>query len=195
MKDDVMDIVFVLDRSGSMYGCQSDTIGGFNSIIEKQKEKGINARVTTVLFNNKCKLLYKMKDLYEVEELTEKEYYVRGSTALLDAVGKTITDIENEVSDDVLFVITTDGYENASREYTRENIKKMIENHDWEFLFLGADIDAYGEAGHIGISQDRTARFNKSADGFRNVTDAVDYEVTRIRNKAPRTGDWKRNLE
>lgn len=164
MKKNLTEIVFVLDRSGSMEHLTLETIGGYNSLIEKQKEENLGeAYVTTVLFDDTYTLLYDHVNLNNVPRLTKKDYYARGCTALLDAVGRTIDRIgerlcntpENERPENILFIITTDGYENASREYTKSRLKEMItlqQNvYSWKFIFLGADIDAVGEADSIGI--------------------------------------------
>lgn len=160
-----MDLVFVLDKSGSMWDVEKDTIGGFNSFIAREKESGKNTRVTLVLFDDEYHILYTRKPIDEVSELTSEEYFASGCTALLDAVGRTITSLDGEVSRKVMFVITTDGLENASREFTRKDVKKLIETHDWEFLFIGADIDSYSEASSLGIRGNRVANYEKSSAG------------------------------
>ena len=124
MNSEKVDVIFLLDRSGSMHGSVTDTIGGFNSYIEKQRASEFDTNVTTILFDHGYEILYKRKNIDEVKELTHNEYYVRGSTALLDAIGRTITTMEREIDNPVLFVITTDGYENSSREYTKNQIRK-----------------------------------------------------------------------
>lgn len=191
MKKGLTEVVFILDRSGSMHRLVSDTIGGFNSVLAKQKqamEEGADAIVTTVLFNGQYELLHDRFPLDSVKEITKKDYWTRGCTALLDAVGRTIVKTEaaqknlpeGKKADKVLFVIITDGLENASMEYSYEDVKKMIEAHEeegWEFLFLGANIDAAAEAGKIGIRSSRAARYVPDGDGtevtYRNVGDAV----------------------
>ena len=146
-----IELVFLLDRSGSMGGLEEDTIGGYNSVLKDNKNK--DALVTTVLFDNQIEFLHDREDIKKIKDITKKDYYVRGCTALLDAIGITINKISKETKDrKVIFVITTDGLENASREYNRNQIKKMIEKRkDWEFMYLGANIDSYEEAGSIGI--------------------------------------------
>ena len=151
VENNEMDIIFLLDRSGSMYGSEKDTIGGFNSLIKQYKKDKINAKVTTVLFDHEYEMLYKRKSIWDINDLTENEYNVRGTTSLLDAIGKTILTMQEKVNEKVLFVITTDGYENSSKEFTKTQIKNMISNHNWEFIFLGADIDSYSEATQITI--------------------------------------------
>lgn len=195
-KLDNLDLVFLIDRSGSMYGSEEDTIGGFNSFIEKEKAKEGNTRVTTILFDHKYEELYKRKSIQDVNKLTEKEYYVRGSTALLDAIGKTVTSLDKEIDNKVLFVIMTDGLENSSVEFSKSQIKNMINNHDWEFLFIGADIDSYSEAGRIGINRTHTANYRKSTRGVEKlytslacVTDCMreDRDLSEV--------NWKKDLE
>ena len=190
-----IDIIFVLDRSGSMYGSEKDTIGGFNSFIKNQKQKEVKAKVTTILFDHGYEVLYKRKDLYEVENLTENEYYVRGSTALLDAIGRTIVTMDKEIDNDVLFVITTDGYENSSKEFTKDQIKNMINSHNWEFIYLGADIDSYSEAANIGIRMDRTANYKKTKKGITDMYDAISNVSFSLYNKGEVDDVWKEKLD
>ncbi len=190
-----MDIIFLLDRSGSMYGSEKDTIGGFNSIIKEQKLDEVQAKVTTILFDHEYEMLYKRKDLFDVDELTEKEYQVRGSTALLDAIGKTILTMQKEISGKVLFVITTDGYENSSVEFTKTQIKNLITNSNWEFLYLGAEIDSYREAAGIGIKHDRVANYRKTADGIDEMYSSVSKATTMFYEKDDIDLSWKEDLE
>ena len=168
-----MDLVFVLDKSGSMWNVVDDTIGGFNSFIKREKENGKNTRVTLVLFDDEYHILYTRKPIDDVEELTSEEYFASGCTALLDAVGRTILSLEGEVADKVMFVITTDGLENSSVEFSRADVKKLIETHDWEFLFIGADIDSYSEAATLGIRSSRTANYEKSEAGLGSLFGSV----------------------
>ena len=176
---EALDLIFVMDRSGSMGGSESDTIGGFNSFIQREKKKDLNTRVTTILFDDQYEVLYKRKAIGEVAELTGNEYWVRGCTALLDAIGKTINTLDKEIDNKVLFVIMTDGMENSSREFSKEQIRNLINNHNWEFIYIGADIDSYSEAGNIGIRRSHVANYRKSKEGFNDlycsVSDAVDY--------------------
>jgi len=168
------DVVFILDRSGSMGGLESDTIGGYNSLLEKQKKSGEQIRVTTVLFDDRYELLHNREDIESVKPMTAEQYYVRGCTALYDAVGKTINLIKNTSSDKVLMVITTDGLENSSREFRGNDIRKMItaqREKGWEFLFLGANIDSAETAERMGISRSRAADYVADSDGV-----AVNYE-------------------
>ncbi len=190
-----MDIIFLLDRSGSMYGSEKDTIGGFNSIITKQKQDEVNAKVTTILFDHGYDVLYKRKDLFDVDELTEKEYSVRGSTALLDAIGRTIITMQKEISGKVLFVITTDGYENSSVEFTKTQIRNLIKNSNWEFLYLGADIDSYGEAAKIGINPNRVSNYEKTADSMNKMYNSVSKAATMLYENDEIDLSWKEDLE
>lgn len=190
-----MDIIFLLDRSGSMYGSEKDTIGGFNSIITQQKQDEVNAKVTTILFDHGYDVLYKRKDLFDVDELTEKEYSVRGSTALLDAIGRTIITMQKEISGKVLFVITTDGYENSSVEFTKTQIRNLIKNSNWEFLYLGADIDSYGEAAKIGINPNRVSNYEKTADSMNKMYNSVSKAATMLYENDEIDLSWKEDLE
>jgi uncharacterized protein with von Willebrand factor type A (vWA) domain len=173
IQENAMDLVFILDKSGSMWNVVEDTIGGFNSFIEREKAKDIKTYVTLVLFDDEYKILYTRKPIEEVKELTSEEYFAGGCTALLDAVGTTIESLDGEVARKVMFVITTDGLENASRKYTKGDVKKLIQSHNWEFLFIGADIDSYGEAMTMGISANRTANYEKSSAGLGSLFGSV----------------------
>ena len=180
MKNDLTEVVFILDRSGSMSGLEDDTIGGFNSMLKKQREEEGKANVTTVLFDDEIEMIHKRVDIKEIKNITSKDYYVRGCTALLDAIGYSINFMINvqknkkeEKAKNVLFIITTDGYENASKEYTYEKIKKMItyekERYNWQFLFLGANIDAISTARNFGISEEFASNY---------VSDEVGTQIT-----------------
>jgi Mg-chelatase subunit ChlD len=184
MKKNLTEIIFLLDRSGSMGGLESDTIGGFNGFIDRQcKQKG-ETRLTAVLFDDQTEILWNGIDANHAR-LTDEEYYVRGCTALLDAVGKTISEAgrrlsqteEGEKPGKVIFVITTDGMENASREYTYEKVKRMIEHqkekYSWEFMFMGANIDAAAEAESLGISKEDSFSFEASNHGVEKMYDMV----------------------
>ena len=171
--EDAMDLVFILDKSGSMWNVVEDTIGGFNSFIERERAKDIKTYVTLVLFDDEYRILYTRKPLEEVEELTDEDYFASGCTALLDAVGTTIQSLDGEVAKKVMFVITTDGLENASTKYSKADVKSLIQSHDWEFLFIGADIDAYGEALTLGIDESRAANYEKSSAGLGSLFGSV----------------------
>ncbi|MBS4025644.1 MAG: VWA domain-containing protein [Clostridia bacterium] len=194
MKADLTEIIFLLDRSGSMSGLEDDTIGGFNGFMEKQSTFPGEAIVTTVLFDDQYEILWNGIDIRKAT-LTDKEYYVRGYTALLDAVGKTILDVgcrlantkDEERPRKIIFVITTDGMENASQEFTQGKVKELImhqqEKYKWEFIFLGANIDAAKEADNIGISQSDAYSFKASKAGLQNMYNMVCDEVANKRRK------------
>jgi uncharacterized protein YegL len=196
-----MELVFILDRSGSMSGKESDTIGGFNSLIEKQKGEEGDALVTVVLFDDQYEVLYDRVSLKTIPKMTTKEYYVRGSTALLDAVGKTINKtkaIQDGTEEaarpgKTLFVIITDGLENASREYRADVVKNLVETRkkddDWEFLFIGANIDSVAEASKIGIDANRAAGFATTGESMRSVYDTVESVVRTARKSKGRMSD------
>ena len=191
-----LDIIFLIDRSGSMSGSEEDTIGGFNSYIERERNKGFKTKVTTVLFDDKYEVLYKRKDINEIEELTDKQYWVRGLTALYDAIGKTINLLDKEIDNKVLFVIMTDGMENDSREYSKQHITNLIESHNWEFIFIGADIDSYSEARKIGIRKSRVANYKKSKRGVTKMYDAIENLTCCMReNMDLDDANWKEDLE
>ncbi len=197
VEDEEMDLFFILDRSGSMSGSESDTINGFNSFIEKQALKNHNIYVTTILFDDKYEVLYSRKPISKVKPLTEKEYYVRGLTALLDSIGKTVNTYKNKVGS-AMCIITTDGYENASREFNRAQIKNLVETSGWEFVFIGADIDSYSEASDLGIRRSRVAMAKKSAEGMHDMFDAC-YSITdrfyRKRDITDNDETWKEDLD
>lgn len=184
MKTNLTELVFILDKSGSMGGLESDTIGGFNSMLRKQKEAEGECRITTVLFDNRYELLHDRIDINAVSEMTDEQYQVGGMTALLDAIGRTIHKIvlvqkntaEEYRAEKVIFVIITDGAENASKEYTSKKVKKQIEQqkekYGWEFVFLGANIDAVETAGRFGISADRAIDYVPDGKGT-----ALNFEV------------------
>lgn len=193
MRENLTEIVFILDRSGSMSGLESDTIGGFNSMIAKQQKEEGEAIVSTVLFDDETDVIHDRVAIGEVKKLTEEDYYVRGCTALLDAVGGAIHHIgnvhkyarEEDRPAKTLFVITTDGLENASRHYSFNDVKKLIkrqqEKYNWEFLFLGANIDAIEVAGNMGISRDRAANYNCDEVGTTLNYQVLEAAVTRVR--------------
>ncbi|WP_243111821.1 vWA domain-containing protein [Butyrivibrio sp. CB08] len=189
MNKNLTEIVYILDRSGSMGGLEADTIGGFNAMMEKQKKTGEKALVSTVLFDDVCEVIHDRVPLDKVEEMTGEQYYVRGCTALLDAVGGAIHHIgnvhkyarEEDRPGKTIFVITTDGFENASRKYSREKIEKMVrrkqEKYGWEFIFIGANIDAYAEAQKYGIRKDRAVNYVSDSVGTANVYAGVSAAV------------------
>ena len=190
-----MDIIFIMDRSGSMTGFSEDTIGGFNSFIEKEKDKDINTYVTTILFDNDYEILYERKEINKVEKLTEKEYWPRGTTALLDAIGKTITSFERKIDGKALVVIMTDGYENASVEFSKKQIKEMIDKHDWEFIYLGAEIDSYSEASQFGFSKSRIANYDRSAKAVDEVFTSVGHaRDMMVEDMSLDNASWKKEL-
>ena len=207
MKKNLTELVFILDRSGSMAGLEGDTIGGFNAMIEKQRGEPGEAVISTVLFDNETEVIHDRVSLDRVPALTEKEYYVRGCTALLDAVGGAIHHIgnvhkyarEEDRPEKTLFVITTDGMENASRRYTYDKVKTMIERqrerYGWEFLFLGANIDAAREAARFGIRADCAADYHADSMGTEAVYESVCEAVCQVRRSAPLAADWKRKID
>ncbi|WP_027438432.1 vWA domain-containing protein [Lachnospira multipara] len=193
MRENLTEIVFILDRSGSMSGLESDTIGGFNSMLAKQQKEEGEAIVSTVLFDDETDVIHDRVAIGEVKKLTEEDYYVRGCTALLDAVGGAIHHIgnvhkyarEEDRPAKTLFVITTDGLENASRHYSFKDVKRLIkrqqEKYNWEFIFLGANIDAIEVAGNMGISKDRAANYNCDELGTALNYQVLEAAVTRVR--------------
>ncbi|WP_407421646.1 vWA domain-containing protein [Methanobrevibacter sp.] len=190
-----LDLIFLIDRSGSMHGSEEDTIGGFNSFIQKERKKELNTNVTAILFDDQYEVLYERKPINDVSDLTEDEYYVRGCTALLDAIGKTITTLNHKIENRVLFVIMTDGMENASVEYSKPQIRNMINNHKWEFIFIGADIDSYSEAGNIGIRKSRVANYRKSKEGVEDLYCSIECATNALREDMDLDDvDWKENL-
>lgn len=191
MRKNLTEIVFILDRSGSMSGLEADTIGGFNSMINKQKKEDGQAYISTILFDDRQEVLYDRVPLNRIEPMNDTQYYVRGCTALLDAIGGAVSHIrtvhkyarEEDRPDKTLFIITTDGMENASRRYSYDAVKELIseqkERYGWEFLFLGANIDAVQVAGRFGINPDRAVDYNCDSQGtalnFDVLSDAVSH--------------------
>lgn len=207
MKKGLTELVFILDKSGSMAGLEADTIGGFNSMLAKQQAVEGECYITTVLFDNNYRLLHDRIDIRAVSPITEKEYQVGGSTALLDAIGRTIHKIANAQkhtaedyrAEKVLFVIITDGEENSSREYSAEIIKKLIEQqkkeYGWEFIFLGANIDAIAVADRFGISEDRAANFHADSNGTLLNFAVISEAVSELRAGRPIAREWKRRID
>lgn len=208
MKKNLTELVMILDRSGSMGGLESDTIGGYNSMLKKQREEDGEVLVSTVLFDDRSEVLYDRVPLEKMPQMTEKEYYVRGCTALLDAVGGAIHHIgnvhnyarEEDRPEKTIFVITTDGLENASREYSYDRVKKMVEQqkekYGWEFLFLGANIDAIETAGRFGISADRAANYNSDREGTALNYEVLAETVCKMRvAAAPIDAGWKKRID
>ena len=193
MKKGLTEIVFILDRSGSMGGLEADTIGGYNALLKKQKEQEGEALVSTVLFDHETQVIHDRVPLQEVQEITGKEYYVRGTTALLDAVGGAIHHIANvhkyareeDRPEKTLFIITTDGMENASRNYSYEKVRQMVERekeeYHWEFIFLGANIDAVQVAGRFGVQASRAVRYENDRAGTQLNYEVMSNLVTRAR--------------
>ena len=207
MKKNLTELVFILDKSGSMAGLEADTIGGFNSMIERQKKQPGEAYVSTVLFSNNSTVIHDRVDIRRIEPLTDRQYFVGGGTALIDAIGSAIHHIgkvhkyarEEDIPEHTIFVITTDGMENASHRYTIDEVKAMVEKekskYGWEFLFLGANIDAVETAAYFGIGADRAVRFHNDARGqainYRTVSEAV----AQVRCTAPLAESWKNDIE
>ena len=201
------ELVFILDRSGSMSGREQDTIGGFNAMIEKQKQEAGEALVSTVLFDDRMEVVHDRVPIEQVKPLTEKEYYARGSTALLDAVGRAIRHIgiihkyarREDVPEKTLFIITTDGMENASCEYDYDMVKKRIERqqtkYGWEFLFLGANIDAAKEAGRFGIAPSRAVDFNNDAKGIALNYTVLNETISNVRMGNDINESWKDSID
>ena len=207
MKKGLTEMVFILDRSGSMGGLEKDTIGGYNSMIEKQKKEEGEALVSTVLFDHEQQVLMDRVPLDKVRTMTEDEYYVRGCTALLDAIGYAIHHIGNvhkyarkeDVPEKTIFVITTDGMENASRKYSYKDIKRMIEKQEkkygWEFLFLGANIDVAKETERLGIRPERAVRYVNDCEGIELNYNTVSYAMSAMRSGAELDESWKADIE
>ena len=207
MRKNLTEIVFILDRSGSMSGLEADTIGGFNSMIEKQKNAEGEALISTVLFDNTSEVIHDRVSVQNIKPMTRDDYTVRGCTALLDAIGGAIHHIGNvhkyarneDVPEHTLFVITTDGMENASRRYDSEKVKKMIERqkemYDWEFLFLGANIDAVETARHFGISEDRAVNYHSDSEGTQLNYEVLSEAICSVRCSAPLDANWKKRID
>lgn len=207
MKKNVTELVFILDRSGSMAGLEGDTIGGFNAMITRQKEADGEANVTTILFDDQVETLHERISIQEINPMTEREYNVRGCTALLDAIGQTISRVGNiqkhakseDRANKVLFIITTDGYENSSKEYSYMKVKQMIErqkkNYAWEFLFLGANIDAVSTAKQFGISEEYATNYVPDKQGTKLNYEAMNVAISYCRADMPLDRSWKKEVE
>ena len=201
-KNGITELVFILDRSGSMRGLEKDTVGGFNSMIEKQKKQDGECFVSTVLFDNESEVVHDRVKLSEIKPMTEDDYYVRGCTALIDAIGGAIHHIGNihkyarpeDVPEHTMFIITTDGMENASHRYTSDRVKYMIERqkkkYGWEFLFIGANIDAVETAAQYGIESDRAVNYNADEKGTKILYATVSEAIYNMRTNAPIEADW-----
>ena len=205
--NNITELVFILDRSGSMSGLESDTVGGFNTMIEKQKKQNAPCYVSTVLFNHTSEVLYDRVKLGEVQRMTEEDFFVGGSTALMDAIGGAIHHIGNihkyirpeDVPANTMFVIMTDGMENASRNYSSDRVKQMIERqkkrYGWEFLFIGANIDAVETAACYGIDADRAVNYHADKEGTRVVYQSVANAVCNVRANKELRADWSEEID
>ena len=207
MKNNTTELVCVLDRSGSMSGLESDTIGGFNSLIAKQKREDGACFVSTVLFDTECNVLHDRVPIEKISQMTASDYVPGGCTALLDALGGAIHHIgnihkyarEEDVPEHTIFVITTDGLENASKRYTSSKVKRMIERqknrYGWEFIFLAANIDAVETAEHIGISRNRAANYRADGEGTASMFSVMSKAVSAVRCREELSEDWASDLE
>ncbi len=201
------EIVFILDKSGSMSGLEEDTIGGYNGMLKRQQKLEGDLIVTTVLFDDNYEIIHDRTNIKEIKPLTEQEYFVGGTTALLDAVGRAIVKTINAnkniklefQADKVMFVIITDGMENASLEYSYDKIKNMIEKqkteHNWEFIFLGANIDSISTASKFGIDEDRSANYNADSEGTELNYGVISDAIVELRQESKISSDWKENIE
>ncbi len=206
MKNNITELVFILDRSGSMAGLEADTIGGFNAMIEKQKKEEGECYVSTVLFDDVSVVLHDRKKLTEIPKMTDEDYTVRGCTALIDAIGGAIHHIGNihkyarpeDVPAHTMFIITTDGMENASRRYSSDKVKNMIEHqkakYGWEFLFIGANIDAVETAARYGIDASRAVNYHADKQGTQVLYETVCNAVGELRNNRKLAANWSDNI-
>ncbi len=190
-----LDVVFILDKSGSMSGSEENTISSFNEYLEKEKKNKFKTTITTILFSDKFEYLHNSIDVKNVRKITHKDYQVGGCTALYDALGNTINSIEKKDTDKVLFIIITDGYENASKEYNNKNIRELIKKHnEWEFIYIGADIDSYAAGNSIGIKRENIANYKKDGIGTSKLFKAVsNYECAMMDESC--NDNWKEELD
>jgi uncharacterized protein YegL len=207
MKKDLVELVFILDRSGSMAGLEKETIAGFNRLIQQQKEVQGEALVSTVLFDDRFEVLHNRVSIQKIEQMTSKDYYVRGSTALLDAIGRSILKIRNvhkaleeeNKPEKTLFFITTDGMENASVEFNYERVNEYIqlqkEKYGWEFIFIGANIDAIGTAKKFGIDADRAVNYRADKRGTNLNYKVMNETITELRVNKSIRADWKEDID
>ena len=197
MKKKKVNVVFLLDRSGSMWNCVNDTIGGYNNYLNEQRKTANSVFVSTILFDNEYEVLHDCVPIEKVNDITDKEYFVRGSTALYDAIGKTITDLDKKQLDNkVLFIITTDGLENSSMHYHREQVKELIEGHkNIEFIYVGANIDSYAEASYIGIKRDNVANYETNEKGIKKLFKSVAKATESMCYDACLSSTWKDELK
>ena len=206
IKNNITEMVFILDRSGSMHGLEKDTIGGFNSMIEKQKGEEGKCWVSTVLFDDRSEVIHDRLDLSDVKAMTEKEYSVRGCTALIDAIGDAVRHIGNihkyarpeDVPEHTMFVITTDGMENASHKYSSDEVKRMVERqkekYGWEFLFIGANIDSVETAKDFGITPERAVNYNADPTGTAVLYETITDTISMVRKNRPIKADWGKKI-
>lgn len=205
MKNNILELVFIIDRSGSMSGLEIDTIGGFNSLVEEQRKHDGECLVSTILFDHESFVLHDRVKLSEINKMTEKDYTVRGSTALIDAMGSAIKHImtihkyirPEDVPEHTMFVITTDGMENSSHKFSSDEVKKMIEEQKskgWEFIFIGANIDSVETAKHFGISKERTANYNADSKGTGILFRSVSKTVSSVRECSAVPDNWSESI-
>ena len=195
-KEKKLDVVFILDKSGSMGGQEENTISSFNEYLEKEKKNTYETNITTVLFSDSYSILHDRIPVKKVKKLTNKDYFVGGCTALYDALGNTINSMKQKDTDKVLFIIITDGYENASKEYKKDDIKKLInKNKDFEFVYVGADIDSYAAGSDIGIKKDNIANFRKGKTGTAKLFKAVGCFEDCMMGEVAESTNWKAELD
>ena len=207
IKNSITELVFIIDRSGSMYGLEKDTAGGFNSLVEKQRNKDGKCYVSAVLFDHECNVVYDREDISKIRQMTEKDCAARGNTALMDALGGAIHHIGNihkyaraeDVPEHTMFVIITDGFENASVRYSADRVRYMVERqksrYGWEFIFIGANIDAASTARSYGIDADRAVNYNSDGEGTRVLYESVCAAVDNLRSAAPLGVGWRKSLD